>query len=152
MVAGPGPRLVPVPGGTAGTPISYEVAFSRIVQGFAAQDAGAIVVPTNTSSFGPRAATAEQQLQATRMRALELGLWVVQSAPSGISAIVDPRGHVVARTPLYQSAILRGSIRLATSSTPFARWGEGPVILLALMASTWVAFANRGRPRLGRTP
>ncbi len=144
MVPGPGPRLLPVPGGAAGTPISYEVAFSRIVQPFAALGARAIVVPTNTSSFGPRAATAEQQLQSTRMRALELGSWVVQSAPSGISAIVDPRGRVVARTALYESVVLFGEIRLAALTTPFAWWGEGPVILLAAIAYLGVVVPALG--------
>lgn len=151
MVPGSGPRPLPVPGGPIGTPISYEVAFSRIVQRFAAEGARAVVVPTNTSSFGPRAATAEQQLQATRMRALELGLWVVQSAPSGISAIVDPRGRVVERTDLYEAAVLRSAIRLADPSTPFARWGEGPSLLLASSAVLWflVSAAPGDRARTG---
>ena len=95
-----------------------------------------------TSSFGSRAATAEQQLLSTRMRAPELGLWVVQSAPSGISAIVDPNGRVVARTDLYGASILRGSIRLAQASTPFARWGEGPVVLLAVGVVLLVAASQ----------
>lgn len=145
MVPGPGPRLVPVPGGRVGTPISYEVTFPRIVRGFAARGAQAIVVPTNTSSFGPDAATAEQQLLSTRMRARELGLWVVQSAPSGISAVVDASGRVVARTDLYEATVLRGSIRLAPASTPFARWGEGPVVLLAFGAALLAASPPRAR-------
>lgn len=151
MVPGPSPRPLPVPGGAIGTPISYEVAFSRIVQGFAAEGVRAVVVLTNTSSYGPRAATAEQQLQATRMRALELGLWVVLSAPSGISAIVDPRGRVVERTDVYEAAVLRGTIRLADPSTPFARWGEGPSLLLASSAVLWsLVSAPRGdRTRTG---
>ncbi|MGH2654888.1 MAG: apolipoprotein N-acyltransferase [Actinomycetota bacterium] len=141
MIPGPGVRLLPVSGGRVGTPISYEVAFSRIVRGFATSGAGAIVVATNTSAFGPRAATAEQQFQATRMRALELGLYVVQSAPSGVSAIVDPRGHVVTRSDLYRPQVLRGSIRLGTGSTPFAGVGEGPVVILAVLAALW-AYAG----------
>jgi apolipoprotein N-acyltransferase len=146
IAPGTDPRLLPVPGGRVGTPISYEVMFGRIVRGFAAEGAEAVVVPTNTSSFGADAATAEQQLLSTRMRASELGLWMVQSAPSGISAIVDPSGGVVARTELYEAAILRGSIRLTPASTPFARWGERPVVLLA--AGT--ALAAEGWPRARR--
>jgi hypothetical protein len=57
---------------TLGTPISFEVTFSRIVQGFAAEGATLLVVPTNTSSYGPSAATALQELQATRMRSLDV--------------------------------------------------------------------------------
>jgi apolipoprotein N-acyltransferase len=46
MVPGSGPRVLPVPGGLMGTPISYEVAFPTIVRGFAQRGAGLIVVPT----------------------------------------------------------------------------------------------------------
>jgi apolipoprotein N-acyltransferase len=153
MVPGGDPRLVPVPGGRVGTPISYEVVFSRIVRGFAARGAQAIVVPTNTSSFGSDAATAEQQLLSTRMRAVELGLWVVQSSPSGISAVVDPSGQVVARTGLYKATILRGSIKLAPASTLFARWGEGPVVLLAAAVALLAAgFAARPTCTRRRAP
>ncbi|MGH2580537.1 MAG: apolipoprotein N-acyltransferase [Actinomycetota bacterium] len=145
MVPGADPRSIPVPGGRVGTPISYEVMFPWIVAGLAARGAEAIVVPTNTSSFGPDAATAEQQLLSTRMRARELGLWVVQSAPSGISAVVDPSGQVVVRTELYEATILRGLIRLAPASTPFARWGEGPPVLLAFVTLLLVAGLPQGR-------
>lgn len=59
--------------------------FSRVVQRLAAEGASAIVVPTNTSSFGPRAATAEQQLHRSnnhrRATAQELDHYLGRIAP-----------------------------------------------------------------------
>lgn len=134
MIPGDAPRALPLAGGLVGTPISYETAFARIVRRFVQLGAELVVVPTNTSSYGPGAATAEQELQLTRMRAVELDRWVVQAAPSGISAFIDPRGRVVARTGLYEPALLRGEVRLGDHLTPFVRWGEGPAILAASFA------------------
>lgn len=153
MITGTGPRLVPVPGGLVGTPVSYETAFARIVRRFADLGANAIVVPTNTSSYGPRAAAAPQELQLSRMRAVELGLSVgVQAAPSGISAFIDPDGNVFERTELYEARILQGEIRLARARTPFARFGETPTIIAAVAASligAWPAVRKRvGVPRV----
>lgn len=147
MVTGPGPRVLPIPGGLVGTPISYEVAFAGIVRGFAEGGAGLIVVPTNTSSYGPDAPVAEQELQLTRVRAVELGLWVIQAAPSGISAIVAPDGRVVVRTGLYEPAILTGQVRLGGPSSPFVRWGEGPV-MAAAVAAVLIAVLPRARERV----
>lgn len=137
MVPGRVALPVQVAGARVGTPISYEVVFSRIVRGFTLRGAQAIVVLTNTSSYGPGAATADQQLQMTRMRAVELGQWVVQSAPSGVSAVVDPKGRVVRETGLFERAVIRTPIGLERSETPFARFGELPVIALAVVAVVW---------------
>ncbi|MGH2579436.1 MAG: apolipoprotein N-acyltransferase [Actinomycetota bacterium] len=149
MVPGRDTLPVQVAGAQVGTPISYEVVFSRIVRGFAQRGADAIVVLTNTSSYGPGAATADQQLQVTRMRAVELGEWVVQSAPSGISAVVDPEGRVVRRTGLFEPAIIRAAIGLERSAAPFARFGELPVIAFAIVAVAWAlgsSIADMLRP------
>lgn len=161
MVPGEALRVLPVPGGAVGTPISYEVAFARIVRGLAALGAGAIVVPTNTSSYGPGAAVADQELQLTRLRARETGLWAVQAAPSGISALVDPGGRVVSRTDVYRAAVLRGTLRLGRSSTPFTRLGEVPALAAAALAAWsggWARAAGaalsgtRSRRRDSRAP
>jgi apolipoprotein N-acyltransferase len=143
--------LLPVPGGEVGTPISFETAFAGIVREFAAAGANAIVVPTNTSSFGTRSGTADQELQLSRMRATELGLWVVQAAPSGISAFIDPTGKVTSQVGLYRAAVLPGEIRLGKSSTPFSRWGETPAMLLAAVLVTsgaWPSVRRRRRLRI----
>lgn len=145
MVPGSGPIVLPVSGGEIGTPISYETGFARIVRGFVRAGAGAVVVPTNTSSFGTRTGAAEQELQLTRIRALELDRWAVQASSAGISAIIDPRGRVVTRTGLYKRRVLWGDIRLGTSLTSFARWGETPTIALSLVLYLLAIASAQGR-------
>lgn len=111
----------------------------------------AIVVPTNTSSFGTRSGAAEQELQLSQMRAAELGLWLVQAAPSGISAFIDPAGKVTSQVGSYRAAVLRGEIRLGISSTPFSRWGETPEMLLAAVLVALGAWPSVRRRRRLRT-
>lgn len=150
MVPGRGPRTLPVPGGMIGTPISYETGFARIVREFVRSGAGAIVVPTNTSSFGTRSGAAEQELELTRMRAIELDRWVVQASSAGISAIIGPTGRVIERTGLYERRIAQGEIRMGASLTPFARWGETPVIVASLGLLALGLLLVRGGLRPGR--
>lgn len=157
MARGARPALLPVPGGSVGTPISFETAFARIVRRFADEGAGAIVVPTNTSSFGERSGAAEQELQLSRVRSTELGLWTLQSSPAGISAIIDPAGTVTSEAGLYRSAIVSGRIRLGRSTTLFARWGETPAIVLAailVLVAAWSSARRRRRsgPRADEVP
>jgi len=155
MARGARPALLPVPGGSVGSPISYETAFGRIVRQFADEGAGAIVVPTNTSSFGKRSGAAEQELLVSRVRATELGLWVVQSSPAGISAIIDPTGNVTSRAGLYRSGIVSGRIQLGRSATPFSRWGETPAMALAaalVAVGAWPLARRRIRGSRRSTP
>lgn len=96
------------------------------------------MIPAARTSAAPASRPSRRWCPAmTRMRAVELGVWVVQSAPSGISALVDPEGRVVKRTGLFEAAVIRASIGLERSETPFARFGELPVIALAVVAMVW---------------
>lgn len=129
---------------SVGVPISYEVAFGRIVREFARGGAELLAVLTNTSSYGPNAATAAQQLQLTRLRAVELGLWTVQASPSGISAVVDPAGRVLRTTGLFEPALVRATLEPRRGRTPFARHGEWPAVGLASALAAAAMVGRRG--------
>ena len=58
------------------------------------------------------------------MRAIEEGRYLVRSANTGISGIVDPYGRVVERTEIYQPAVVVGDARLLTSATMYSRIGD----------------------------
>ena len=63
-------------------------------------------------------------LQAVRWRSLEARRWMVRASNSGISAIIDPNGAVVASLPFGQPGSLRQRVFAETELTPFVRWGE----------------------------
>ncbi len=123
-VPGPGIQILEVPGHPAfGTPICYENGFPSIVREMVRQGAGFLVVTINNASYG-RTAASEQHLQMSRLRAVETGRWVVHGAVSGISALIDTKGTVVARRELFEPAVLRGTIVASSRTTVFTRLGD----------------------------
>ena len=75
----------------------------------ALRDAHLMVNVTNDAWFGDSTAS-HQHLEIARMRSLEAGRYQMRVANDGITAIIDPRGAVIARIPRFKAAVLRGSV------------------------------------------
>jgi apolipoprotein N-acyltransferase len=82
------------------------------------------------------------------MRAAETGRYLLRATNTGISAIIDARGRVVARTPQFETTVLAGEFRFHSGATPFVRAGGAP-LLVALLAAAVLGFAlaRPGEPR-----
>jgi apolipoprotein N-acyltransferase len=146
----PGTRLAPLPtaSGRAATFICYEAIFPDLVRRIAGRDAAFLINITNDAWFGKSAAP-RQHLAMAAVRAAENRRFMVRAANTGISAIVDPYGRIVARTSLMRAAVLLGSVRPLAGRTPYARCGDlfawGCVILTFLHgAALRAAFPRRG--------
>jgi len=133
VVAGTGPAILESPVATLGVSISWEVFFER--RGRAAiRDGGEILVnPTNGSSYW-LTILQSQQVASSRLRARETGRWVLQAAPTGFSAIVDPAGNVIERTGISEQRVLYGTIERRTGLTLATRFGDIPMLVLAALA------------------
>ncbi len=83
-------------------------------------------------SFAPH-----QHLEMARMRALESGRELVRSTTSGISAIIDYKGRVLVQGPQFEKAVIKGVIQPRTGVTPYAFWGNYPILLLFLIAAVF---------------
>jgi apolipoprotein N-acyltransferase len=128
--AGPGPRLLDfgAPLGRALPLICYEAVFPRDVA--AAPDRPDwLLQVTNDAWFGTLTGPYQHLAQA-RLRAVEQGLPLVRVANTGVSALIDARGRLLAQIPLGQMGALDVTLPGALPPTPFARWGEAPVLLL----------------------
>lgn len=132
------------------TPICFENSFPALTRAFVRAGAGFLVVPVNNASYGTTAASA-QQLQMSRMRAVEDGRWVVNAAVSGISAFIDPGGRVVAEAGLFRPAILRHTIRSSDVITPYVRLGDR-LPWLSLVVVTAMLLVPRRRSGVRSTP
>ncbi|MEN6586314.1 MAG: apolipoprotein N-acyltransferase [Sulfuricella sp.] len=85
-----------------------------------------------------------QRIQIVRMRALESGRPILRVTNTGITAQIDSRGRVLGRLPQAVEGVLTGAIQPVQGLTPYARWGDWPVVLASAML---VLFAGRFRRR-----
>jgi apolipoprotein N-acyltransferase len=124
------PRVLPL--------ICYEAIFPEDVA--AREDrAGWMVNLTNDGWFGISTGP-YQHLQQARLRAIEQGLPMVRAANTGISAVIDPVGRVVARLGLGVEGVLDSSLPAAIAPTVYARVGDIPT---AIMVAIALLFAIR---------
>ncbi len=98
---------------------------------------------TNDAWFGTLTGPYQHLAQA-RLRAIEQGLPLVRVANTGVSAVIDAKGRVIATIPLGKAAFLDASLPAALPPTPYARFGEAPA--LVLLAGLAAALLTR-RPR-----
>ena len=100
---------------------------------------------TNDGWFGASAGP-YQHFQQARVRAIEEGLPLVRAANTGISAVVDPLGRVVASLPLGVEGILDAPLPQPLAPTLYARLGDAPAGLMVLGGLGWVMLSRRRRP------
>lgn len=116
-----------------GIVICFEVAYDDVVRNAVTEGGRAIVVQTNNATFAGLGQP-EQQIAMSRLRAVEFGRTVLVAATSGISAIIDPAGRLIAEAPEGTEGALVATIPLRDSLTIAARVGELPEFLLAAIA------------------
>ena len=140
--AGLTPELLPVNGHRVSVAICYEVVYSDLVRQFVAGGSELLTTITNDAWFGQTSAPV-QHFQQASMRAIENGRYLVRSANTGISGIVDPYGRVVAQTPIFQTAVLVGEARYLRTSTFYSRHGDILAYASALATAALVAMSRR---------
>jgi len=136
----PGDQAVVVSVGPlrVGTAICYEMIFPELVRRFPESGATLLVNLTNDAWFGASSGP-YQHFQMVRMRAVENRRYVVRAANTGISAVVDPQGRVLAHTELMEERILEGRIFSRQAKTFYTRHGDVFAILCAILAAAALA-------------
>ena len=101
---------------------------------------------SNDAWFGDSIAP-RQHLQISQMRALETGRYMLRATNTGMTAIVNEKGRIIAQAPAFQIASLHGLAQGMTGSTPYVRWGNGLFLALAALAGMAALVISR---RVGR--
>ena len=104
-----------------------------------------LVNVSNDAWFGESFA-ADQHLQASQVRALESGRWMVRSTNTGASAVIDERGRVVKRLPAFVAGTLVHPVPPREGATPYVRVGDIPALALALLVLVLAARSRRSHP------
>ncbi len=130
-----------------GLAICYEVVFPQIVSQQVRNGADVLVTITNDSWFGDSAAL-RQHLNAARLGAVETRRWMVRSATTGISAIVDPAGRLVTSQPRDTEGILLHDVELRSGLTPYVRFRDIPsIIAIAILAAAVIVRSRKSYER-----
>ncbi|WP_245784559.1 apolipoprotein N-acyltransferase [Geodermatophilus amargosae] len=119
-------------GAQVGDVICFEVVYDSLVADTVEAGAGMLVVQTNNATFG-FTDESEQQLAASRLRAVEFGRTVVVAATSGISAVVAPDGSLARRSELFTPAVFVEDVAQRDSATVAERLGAAPEWLLTAL-------------------
>jgi len=111
--------------------ICYELLSDSLVQS-SAKNSDALIAQTNSATFAGTSESA-QQLNITRLRALENARDIVSVSTIGISAHIDINGQILSRTQEDVAAQLSGNARANTSQTiANSLGGYAPVLVILL--------------------
>lgn len=144
FLPGPGPRGIALPGiGEMGVQICYEMIFSGHVVDRAHRPRF-LFNPSNDAWFGRWGPP--QHLAQARLRAVEEGLPVIRSTPTGISAVIDADGGLIASLPWREQGAFDARLPGARAPTPFARHGNLlPFLFAGLLGLAAIAVRLRSR-------
>ena len=123
--------------------ICYEDVFGAELLA-AARTATMLVNVTNDAWYG-RSIAARQHNQISAMRALETGRPMLRATNTGITSAIAHDGRVLSELPWFTQGILEIEIAGRTGDTPYVRFGDWPVVILA--AALLLGAALLGRPR-----
>ena len=132
--------LISLAGHQAGISICYEDSFGNEVAA-AMPQAAFLVNASNDAWFGDSLAP-HQHLEIARMRALETSRYMLRATNTGVSAIIDQQGKLLATSPQFQPAVVSADIQPLQGDTPFGRFGNK--LLLALVIGMLGLFIGMG--------
>ncbi len=118
--------------GDFGVVISWEVFFEHRARDAVRDGAEVLLNPTNGASYWLTILQG-QQIASSRLRAIETGRWVLQAAPTGYSAVIDPAGRVLQRTGVSEQAVLHATIERRHGTTWPVRFGVWPMLAVCLV-------------------
>jgi apolipoprotein N-acyltransferase len=84
-----------------------------------------------------------QHLQISRMRAMESGRPMLRSTNTGLTAVVMPDGSVPQVLPAFTTGALTALVRGYAGMTPYARWGNWPVLLILFLIMSMALIRKR---------
>ena len=128
-----------------GCAVCYESVYGEHCAGYVRKGARLLTVITNDAWWGDTPGYG-QHLNYSRLRAIETRRYIARCGNTGVSAIIDPRGRILSRTPWWQEARLDGTVRLSRELSFYVRYGDlvGRIsVLLFLLLGAAAVFRPR---------
>jgi len=139
--------LLDAAGYPVATSICFEVVFGEeVIQSL--PEAAMLVNVSNDAWFG-RSLAPYQHLEMARMRARETERPMLRATNTGISALIDHRGRIIAQSPQFVAAVVTGRVEPRQGATPYVRFGNTPVVVLCTALLLTAGFLRSHRRRSG---
>ncbi len=135
-----GSALKLFPGLSVAVMICYEAVFGQ--EAITALPEAALLVNISNDGWFGRSIGPLQHFQIARMRAIETGRWLLRATNTGVTAVVDHNGRVLERLPQFETAVLRADVQPREGATPYVRWGNAFLVLLALALLAGAGFGT----------
>ncbi len=137
-----------------GDVICYEVGFDGLVRSEVTAGANLLAVQSNDATFEVDGQSGEsaQQVAMARIDAITSDRAIVYASTTGESAIIAPDGAVLARTGLWQRAVLDTRVPLRSGLTladRLAGWPEAVLTALTILALGWAIVRAAAGARRG---
>jgi apolipoprotein N-acyltransferase len=137
--------------GKFGVMICFESVFPQIARRMTSLGAEYLLVVTNDAWFKKTAGT-YQHADMARLRAIENRRYLMQSANSGVTSIIDPYGRIVAETGVFDRTILYGTIYPQRGLSFYTRFGDITVWLCLALSIAGIAYYFLTRKTPARPP
>jgi apolipoprotein N-acyltransferase len=125
--------LVPVDHALLSPMICFESIFPDISRRLVAEGAEILVVSTSDVWVGHSPAELRQHSQASVLRAVETGRWLIRASGTGVTCIIDPAGRIVALAPIFENTSIRARTRPETRWTPYDVLGDWPLVAVTCL-------------------
>ena len=136
--------------GKIGATICFESSYPRFLREQVRRGANLLVVSTDDTWFG-RTAAARQHSAIAAIRAAEDDRYLVRSAATGVSQVIDPTGRVLDEAGLFRAAVVSAPVQSRSTVTPYVRWGDwfvGACALLLVLVSVPLRSFRATRSRV----
>jgi len=123
--------------------ICYEAIFPAEVLGPGARPQWLLNV-TNDAWFGVSSGP-YQHLTSARLRTIEEGLPMIRAANTGVSAVVDAYGRVLAALDMEREGVIDHELPPARAVTPYGRWHDWLLLVLVCILALPAMIRLRAR-------
>jgi len=133
--------------------ICYESIYGEYVTEYSRKGANLFAIITNDGWWGDTPGY-KQHLAYASLRAIENRKSIVRSANTGISAIINEKGEILASTDWWEEDVISAKVKLNSTLTFYAKYGDyigriASLLAVLMLVLTMVRKLNKTGRRLG---
>ncbi len=121
--------------------VCYDSIFSYNTRKTVSDGAQLIVLSTNDSWYNDSSAIYQHYAQSA-FRAVETGRYLLRSASTGVSGIIDDHGRTIANSDIFEKTIVSGVVEKRSETTFFVKYGYSYLYILALLSVVYAAMST----------